>query len=345
MNKWAGTAIIAKAKSMYGNRLTSVDYKELIKKTSIQDVTIYLKNTPEYKDALVDVQDSTIHRGQLEEIIKKTNFLSLFRLMKFLPGADQKFYEINLVKREIEVILAMVRSIISGSFEAAYAEFPVYFMQHASFDIERSSRSKTMAELLNSLSGTPYHQILSVYENLKDNELDYSVIEQALDQYYFDTIFKRIHKYYSGTLERNLKHIFMTGIELMNIIKIYRLKKFYNAPKSQIQKVLITKYSRINSQRLEEMMDLPDADEILQYLQKSEFSKYADEDDYIYIEYYADRLRYYLAKRYMYYSTDAPIVFAAYMLLTEIERQNLINIIEGIRYGLDPREIESMIIY
>ena len=56
-------------------------------------------------------------------------------------------------------------------------------------------------------------------------------------------------------------------------------------------------------------------------------------------------MKYNLAKRYMYFSNDAPKVYSAFIILMEIERDNLFNIIEGIRYELDEEEIKRMLIY
>lgn len=47
----------------------------------------------------------------------------------------------------------------------------------------------------------------------------------------------------------------------------------------------------------------------------------------------------------MYYSTFPPLIYSALLFLNDIERTNLFNIIEGIRYDIDKDEIKKMIIY
>jgi len=345
MNGWSSNAVISKAKAIYGNRLLPEDYQELLKKKSISEVAEYLKNTENYKENMRDIQENSVHRGQLEELIKKTHFQYILRLIRFIDMPDKSFYELNLLKREIEVLLTIVRSVVSGSFSVGIAELPVYFIKHSSFDIDELSKVKSYQNLLDLLKNTPYYPILSKYNRTDSLSIDYVAIEQSLDEYYFDTVFSRIDKNYSGKVRQDLRNIILTSIELNNIVKIYRLKKFYKAKKSDIIKVLMLKYSRISLSKIEELIDLDNPDKILSYLQKSEFSKYSDSDDYIYIEYYAERLRYYLAKRYVHYSTEAPKVYAAFSILLDIERENLFNIIEGIRYELPDEDIEKMLIY
>ena len=63
-----------------------------------------------------------------------------------------------------------------------------------------------------------------------------------------------------------------------------------------------------------------------------------------YIENYTDRLKYYISRHYMYFSTNASVSFYAFVLLSQIELNNLISIIEGIRYQISFQEIKKLII-
>ena len=45
----------------------------------------------------------------------------------------------------------------------------------------------------------------------------------------------------------------------------------------------------------------------------------------------------------MRYTTHAPTVMVSYMVLCEIETENIIDIIEGIRYNVSPAEIEKLL--
>ena len=45
------------------------------------------------------------------------------------------------------------------------------------------------------------------------------------------------------------------------------------------------------------------------------------------------------------YYQDSHVVFLSYLLLAETEIQNLINIIEGIRYQIAPDRIRALLVY
>jgi V/A-type H+-transporting ATPase subunit C len=47
----------------------------------------------------------------------------------------------------------------------------------------------------------------------------------------------------------------------------------------------------------------------------------------------------------MYFATDVPKVFTAFLTLLEIQNDNLTNIIEGIRYQVSDVEMQQMLIY
>ena len=47
----------------------------------------------------------------------------------------------------------------------------------------------------------------------------------------------------------------------------------------------------------------------------------------------------------MMFSTNADIVLVAYMVLSEVEIQNVIDIIEGVRYGIAADKISRLLIY
>ncbi len=345
MFSFASNAIISKAKSIYGKSIKPADYETLLKMKSVPEVAQFLSTHPNYRDILQDIQVDSIHRARLEELIKKTIFNHTIRIIKFIKVKDQTFFEINLLKRELDILLEIVRSIISSDYDNQIAETPNYMKKHATFDIFEASKSRSMTELLDVVKDTVYLGILTKYANVKNEDIDYVSIERDLEIYYFEEIFRRIEQNYKGKLKKDLDEIYLTKIELGNITKIYRLKKFYNADFSMIKTALIHKYSRISEKKIDELISLPNPDMILHYLKDSEYNTYIDKSEYVYVEYYSDRIKYNLAKRYMYFSSSVPKVYAAFLLLCDIEVQNLINIIEGIRYQLSEVEIRRMLIY
>jgi len=345
MSGFAGNAIITKAKSLYGERLYPEDYEELLKFGSIAEIVGYLKKHHKYSNTLSDVDENSIHRGQLEDLVNKSYFDNLARLVKFISTTDRKFYELDMIRREIDIVLSSIRSVISGNIESSIRDLPMFFKQHSSFDIEELTKSLTMKSLMDTLKNTRYYELILPYYTDNSSEIRYSDIEHNIYLKYHEIALERINKHYKGKLRSQLMDIYQSKVEVENIIKIYRLKKFYNADETEILNTLVTKGIRMNRDKLREIINLKNPDDILNYLSKSDFNQYKGQDDYVYVEYQAGRIKYNLARRYMYFSKYPPIVYTVFLFLNEIEKSNIFNIVEGIRYDIDKEDIKKMLIY
>ncbi|HQN74506.1 MAG TPA: V-type ATPase subunit [Bacillota bacterium] len=345
MPNFAGNSIISKTKSMYSKRLFPTDYEELLKFNSIPEIVAYLKKADKYTNTLDKVMDYSLHRGQLEDLIKKSYFNNVAKLVNFVSTKDRKFYEIDMIKREIEVVLSSLRSIISGNIESSIRDLPLFFRKHASFDIEEVTKSLTFRDLLFSLKGTRYEDIIRPFYVDDPIDVKYTDIEQALFLVYHNIVIERINTYFTGKVHKNLMDIYQTKVEVDNIIKIYRLKKFYDATEDEIKKALIWENIRMKKADLEALIRIEDPNEVLLNISQSVYQSYVDEDDYVYIEYQAEKIKYNLAKRYMYFSTVPAIVYTVFIFLNEIEQKNIFNIIEGIRYDIKKEDIRKMLIY
>ena len=69
-------AVISKARAMYGQMLSPAQYDDLLRKQNVQEISAYLREKTPYRAALEGVQDSTIHRRQLENLLHRTSFTS-----------------------------------------------------------------------------------------------------------------------------------------------------------------------------------------------------------------------------------------------------------------------------
>ena len=216
---FAGNAVISKAKSMYKDRLKPEDYEELLKLNTIADVVAYLKRNNKYANTLNDVYENAIHRGQLEELIRKSYFFNVAKIVSFVSTKDRKFYELDMIKREIEIVLSSLRSIISGDIKSSVRDLPLFFRKHASFDIEKVTKSLTFRDLLFNLKDTRYYDILQPFYKDDPMMIKYADIEHAMMAKYHNIVVERINFYFKGKLRKRLMDIYQTKVEVDNIIK------------------------------------------------------------------------------------------------------------------------------
>lgn len=345
MTSLSANAITTKAKAMYGRRLRTEDYHALVHKKSVAEIAAYLKNETDYASTFANVKENEIHRGDLEALLKKDMFERGCKLAHYADGKDKELYEIGILKSEVDLILGKIRIFNSSLYSEFESQIPLYLNRYTSFDLNKLKEVQTYPELCEMLARTDYAKILLKYMPKGNDLIDYPQVETALTKHYYDRVIKTIKRSLRGKTQNDCMTVFLTGIELQNISKIYRLKKYYHADAATIRPTLMLDYLRISKSKMEELIEAADAESFLRILANSPYRVFADNNDYVFIEYYADKIKYHLAERHMRFSTSSAIVFLTYTILHEIEMSNLINIIEGVRYGVSSDHIEKTCIY
>lgn len=336
---------MTKVRAMYGRMLTPAQYEELVHRQNVQEISAYLREKTTYASALGGVQDSTVHRGQLENLLRKDLFYQYVRLLKYV-GKNDGVYRYIIMDMEIGLILASLRSIISESGEDIIADIPTFIQPLACFDLFRLVGLQTVEQLAAVLQDTPYGETFRrCYEEnplAGGKQPNYTAYELALRSYYYGTLI-RLAGTERGKAREELLRLINTRAELTNINTIFRMKTYFQMSPEQIGKMMLPYASLIRPRALLEMVAAKDAQEFMQLLSRTVYGR-GIEADTAYIEGSTDRARLRLDLKTMRFSTHPQVVFMAFMLLRGIETENVIRIIEGVRYRLAPEKIEKLLI-
>lgn len=341
----AAGALSAKAKAMYGKRITPSMYEELVRKRNIYEIASYLKSETQYYETLKEIHENTIHRGQLESLLRQDMYQRLQKMVKFVDRKHRSYYMVTMKQVEIDQILSRIRVISTQDFSSALASVPLYLDPLTKVNFAKLMSVNTYDELLEVLKTTEYYEILKAFQPKKDIRFDYTACESALQRMYITYIFDVIDDCFTGNTRKSLKQMWSTRVELDNLTKIYRYKMFFQAPYNIIVESLIACDGKLSPAKLEQLLAAPTTEAFMKDLAESVYHIQPDESQFIYIEYFADCIKYHAASKSMHYDTAAPIIFSAYHLLAEREVENLINIIEGVRYNVPYEEIQKMLIY
>lgn len=346
MSKASGV-IVAKAKAMHAVMLGHEQYQELLHKRSVAEIAGYLKNETSYAGALKDVRENNVHRGQLEDILRREMFQRTLKLYRYADSSQRGVYRLHLELIEIDLILSRIRVLISQNFEDAIAELPVFLKDYTSFPLLGLGNVHTYDELLNVLKKTSYKDVLQPFRVAKgkESEIDYTAVETELHRLYYTHVFKTIDENMKGKNKKNLRDFFTVELDLSNITKIYRLKKYFNAREDVIRRSLLFVEGYSPLPKIEELIAQKSAGDVLKKLQDNKYHIAIDIGDDEYIEHYTEKIMFDLAKKNFCYSQDAPLVFNSYNVLLMREMENLISIIEGIRYQVDTEDIQKELIY
>ena len=337
-------AIIAKAKAIYGKRLTPDDYNYLLHRNSISDVVAYLKDTDRYRNTFANVNETQIHRAQVEQMIAEDMFELYIKLCKFM-AADRNSFCFYLIRElEIKQIINALMYIRAGSVDGYILEMPTYLMEHTCFDLMKLAKASTYQEVLDVMYGTPYYKALKNLLSTFRRQDDLNEAAVTLYAWYIRWAFKAIERSFKGDKAQKLKEIFLRRSDLNNITVCYRKKSLFNEDPDRIKKALYDVHYRLTPAMIDDILSQPDAaDRLLEFLKKI-YLRGNVEYDPENLEIAVRRYNYSFYKKQLGFTDNGVMALYALMVLCETERANLQIIIEGVRYQRPPTETEKLLV-
>lgn len=343
LNSFASNAITAKARAIYGNRLTASDYHELLRQRTVSDIAAYLKNSTSYSVYLKGINETAIHRGQLENLINRTLYEKFFGLCNFDFSRNNGFYHHVIVDAEITILLQAIMLLNSNSPQNIIVSTPSYIQKHACFDFVELSKIKSFRDLISVLASTPYKAVLQRFD-AENGKIDNAGCELALKTYYYRFIFSTIDKNFKGKTREEIRKLILLEIELTNLNLIYRMKRHFKMPPEEIKCRLLPFFYKITPRALSLLLEDEKREDFIKHMRLNAYNYKMKDISFQYIEDYTKNLLFLLVHGSIHFSTNAAISFFALITLTRIEIENLTNIIEGVRYQVPLQEIQKLLI-
>ncbi len=346
MRKVLGTgsvkATITKIRAMHGKMLTPSDYKILASKKSVSEVCEYLKSHRKFAGLLSDIDVNTVRRGYLEQLIRKYNFDTFIKLRDFQHLKNEEFYNTLSLRYETEQLLALISSIFSGRKDEFIAGFPPYLIGKTKLDFPELSQSTSIAELAKKLDGTAYkkpmEQIMQIGEGI-----DYLGCEIILRAHYYKRVLKSIKTDLPKADSEPISKALRSEIDIRNIVNAYRMKAYFDAGQSQIKDILLP-FGRMGRARTDALCECPTAQDMQDFLSVNYPAATVLFEKGDFIETQMAEINLKSAKKLL-RTQSMPSVYFAFLRLCENEADNIIHIIEGIRYELPPEKTEELLAY
>ena len=293
-------ALSAKLKAMRSLAFSSGEYEELLEKQTVGEAFLYLKKTP-YGEFLSDLGEGDIHRGKIEERLDKR--------------CDKIYTSLYLFSNP------------------ACRELVKFFKMRGLIDQIREDNIEDMAKKNNDERLSP---VLN-----RQKRGDFGDIKASMmpDKIYYSELWRAISKFKIKEQREALKDYIGTQIDCMNIMRIYRCKRYFKTPPELIYTYLIPVYYRLSKEKIIETVraegELLGRDDLY-------FELFEGDENFL-IE---DNIKKFLTKRakraFALYPRTITEVFAFYDLFS-IEVRNIKTIIEGIRYKTPPELIRKHI--
>lgn len=337
-------ATVAKLHAVYGKRLRQEDYSALLSCTSVSDAAGYLKRNTYYSTLLEGINTDSIHRGNLENILRRGLYENYFRMIAFEKIGSDEFYNFLIVKTEIDEILICILHLNAGTTDHINT-LPIFMNRYTSFDLMKLAQVRSYDELLELTPKCGYHSILKEFRPEEGMLINYAGIELKLRTYYYRRLIESV-KAFGGDTEKHLNSFIGTQIDMINIINSYRMIRSFNADADVIKARMIPIYLKIPEKKMFELYSAHDSEEFMKLLSGTLYGRAIAEEglDLDNPETAFIQLKYRQTKRAFAMSWNAPECFFTFQTLREIELKNIIRIIEGIRYSLPAKEIGELLI-
>lgn len=331
------SGIVTKLRAMEARLLKPGDFEEIAALHSVPDVVAYLRENSSYSYVLNELEESRLHRGDIEKILIQQLYYEYSKIYRFCGLKQRKFLELYVKRYETELINYCFRIVINRyaePFDLSYKK--AFFDKYTQISIDKLITSRTTDELVENLRGTEYYEPL---KKLRDNTgvtlFDYDL---TLNQYYLSDMWRKRKKILVKKELELYTRDCGSKIDLLNMQWIYRAKKYYHMQPADIYSLLVPIQYKIATDLIKELVEAPDIEAFESVLARTSYARHYDFGQKLTIEQmYAECLnRLYKSDR-----RRDPYSIASvntYLFLKEEELKKLTTAMECIRYGLSPGE-------
>lgn len=335
------SGIITKTKALEAKFITYPNYQFISNLESVLDFVSFLKNHAGYKDVLAGVDETAIHRGQVEGIFINSLYRDFSRLYQFANPEQRAVLDLIFFRFEVNILKACLHMVYNQDKEYDLSLFTDFFNKHSKVNIKALAASRSMEEFINHLKGTDYYHVLTNIQKTEITTFDY---EMKLDIHYFMQAWKLKNKNLKGDNLKAETTSLGLEIDLLNIIWLYRSKKFYNIVTQDAYSYIIPVTYKLKKEKLIKLMEAATMDEFHAVLKTTCYEELipALSNGTIEILYQQLVTKNYKINKNKYPTSMAPISY--YLHLKQVEINQLTTVIECIRYKLDPQDTMKYIL-
>lgn len=222
-NLLAYSGIVTKIRAMESKLLKPEQFTEIANLGNVPEIVDYLKKNTAYAEVLGSLDESQIHRGNIEKVLIQSLYHDYTKIYRFCGQKQRRFLKLHMKSYEIDLINYCLRIVINHykqPFDLNYKR--AFFDRYSQISIEKLITSRTTDELVENLKDTEYYAPL---RKLKDSQnvtlYDYDL---TLNLYYFTTIWKEQKKVLKKADLDLFMRDFGSRIDLLNLQWIYRAK-------------------------------------------------------------------------------------------------------------------------
>ena len=218
----------AKLRGMHAKRISKTDLEDLIKQNNLKNAVLLLKE----KSDIFKKADENIDRLEIESLLEEDQINDIVKIRKLLSKNDLELFEMFLLKYEIKCIKSIFRKLFSDDKTNDIIIQNVKRWTITLFeDIKGIETVQNFYEFFEAIKRMKYNKILKKYQ--EQENINVFEVENEIDKLYFETLYDTVKT------QTNLRKIIGSEIDLLNVLWIFRMKKYYNFEEEKIKQILI----------------------------------------------------------------------------------------------------------
>lgn len=343
-------AMGVKARVLHSRLLTGDDYKVLLSSDSINDASDILRKAPDYEEPL-SILPPRVHRIELEGAIRNSILREAEDFLPYLSGRRQTFFYSWLDWYETENIKNVFRWVHSRRLGRDQMKQRLYVVPGSKVSHDLMLDSNNFEEAHEALRDTKYYpQIAVAVKRLAEGEKSLFTLELALDNFCEKQQYLNLRKLDSEEYALLIPY-FGHRVDMLNLYNMMRCQLYYHMSLEEaLSRMLPVKY-KITARTLRYIAAGATWDEKLERLGKvsavyAEIFKDALQgpDFELSLEMSMKRSGYIKALAIFHLGSPGFHTAMAYFLLKSYEIDDVIKIIEDVRYDSDRRSAARYLI-
>ena len=323
-------AINAKMKGMYAKDFGNEEIDELLSQSDLNGAISFLKS--KFK-SLENLKDDA-NRREIEKALNTVYINEILKVFRYLNKSDREYLTKLLLRQEILCLKNIFRNLVTNRDVKKNMGDVSYLTQNLFTNIDGINEVTSRQEFYEVIKNEEYAKIFKDY--IEEDEVLLDELEVRLDKYYYEKVFDLAKG------NKILEKLIGEEIDLNNLSWIVRSKKFFGYTKEEIEILLVPIYYNLSKKKTDKLLLAETYDDLKQELSNTKYKNVLTEeasvehdiDSFMYREY---------KKIFTYKIFDISTVYVMINMM-HIDFNNIINIIEGIRYSRDTKQIQKKLI-
>jgi len=325
----------AKVMALYGRMLTEDNFTRLCACGSLSEAAAVLRSCPGWADKpalAVPAPSEKVLKDAVEGALIK-EYASLW---SFCSRQDREFLSFILRRGELEAILLKLQT-FRWDCPPMNPSMEKLLRDSSSLDMEALAAAKDYPGILAAAKRTIYAPAMNALKPARDSELpDYRKLSVSLENECYRNLFSYVGKNAGGRNKLLLTELLGTEADLLNLVNIMRIIKYFPDSASEGSSLLIPVYNKLTPRLAERLMTAGTWEEAKAMMAGTSLGRMAEKLDFKQPERaYIQSLESF-CRRLIRLPEPSVCTVQAYLTLKEQECKRLMRIIEAIDCGADP---------